>query len=975
MDAGRNPTDHERTASRLGRLRGVLLARRGAPASGVLLLLLGGVLASADTPLWWFGGSLLLAAAVLFSRAFDPELSALGARLREPRRVLGRERQPLSLLTELLCMAVVVWVASVMMSEIASGERPVSHDHTIHYFKAWQLHRDFLPHGKLYGWSHRWFAGYPVNYLYPPGADLWVNAVHALCLGLLDFSSAYALAFFLFHVFTGLAVYRLGRVVGSPAVGMVAAIFCLTDLSDFRMGGWDYTIEYGVWPQTLSLDFGLMALCSLPRIVEGRKLAPLGAFGIWIGLSIISHPIQLIVLALLLLATALAAAFAEHVRAATAVVRLLLAYALSLLVAALWLIPFLSCRSETNAMGVWWDSTYEMGKGLLALDAFPGTLGYVLAFGVLAIVVMLRSRRFSLLLIALMALCIPAVSNATFVDELHLPMLSAAFVKVQFIRLSTMVKPFWFVLAGYFLVAVLSRARTLTLGSDTQRARSADESYVKSAVLAAVVGLLTLPVLVPSAQAFWARHVKKSMTTESDRPYLRDRVALEKWLKRSLPKDGFYRVGIFMGHNHELMDLGTEINRPIYKRGFTPASDFVYQMQTSDPAVLRAINLRFAISKVLLPEDDFESVANFGIYTVYRFKTWQPLPFQLIEGEGDVKLERFSDEEIVLRAGDGAKGKLRLNVSYFSRWHAYRDGTPVPITMTFLRESPQDTGFITVPLTKGRYRFAFEPTLGDRLAVPLGFLGLILCGLLIAADKRERGFAWLRRPLAALAERLDRLSESRWSGRRVWLLWTGAALVLGVGVALSEWRPALELQELDGVAVKRVLFDFLEGLSQASANLEYHDANQPCLRQGDRLVCRDEQGNLDNERYVGSSPAAIKEYTMVRCIRARPEKDSLLSITYPDVPVGDAIVGYYGIERAGRMMYKRRPVQFRVMVGGKSLYDGKTESDNKMHWFQVSLTDMRREWTQVVFSVRADDVNKRYFCFYAQMVDLKKSAR
>lgn len=974
MDAGLNPTQER--ASRPRRLRAALLARGGVPIVSVVLAALGTLLACNGTPLWWFGGSLLLAALVLPLRAFAPELAGLRAALAQPRRVLGIELRPLALLTDLLCIAIVTSIASVMMSEITGGERPVSHDHTIHYFKAWQLHEHFLPHGKLYGWSHRWFAGYPVNYLYPPGADLWVNAVHAAMLGLVDFSHAYALAFWLFHVFTGLAVFRLGRIIGGPWVGLCAAILCLTDLSDFRMGGWDYTVEYGVWPQSLSLDFGLMALCSLPGIAQRRTLAPLGAFGLWMGLSIITHPIQLIVLALLLLATALAAGFAEGVRAATAVFRLLLAYALALLVASLWLIPFLSSRGETNAMGVWWDSTYEMGKGLLELNAMPGTLGYVLAFGVLAMVVMLRSRRFMLLLTALMALCIPAISNATFVDELHLPMLSSAFTKVQFIRLSTMVKPFWFVLAGYFAVAALTYARKLTLGGGDAAVPAGerrDESYVKSALLAAVIGLLTLPVLVECAQAFWTRNVKKSMTTESDRPYLQDRIALEKWLKSSLPKnDGFYRVGIFMGHNHELMDFGTEIDHPIYKRGFTPASDFLYQMQDKDPAILSAINLRYAISKVYLPAEEFDTIVTFGIYTVYRYKFWQPEPFQLIEGQGHVKLERFGDEEIVLRADAPASGKLRLNVSYFSRWHAYRDGRPVPITLTYLRESPLDTGFMTVPLAPGRYRFVFERTLGDKLAVPLGLFGMLLCAALIASDSRKRLLAGLRRALDAVSERLDRLSEPRWSGLRAWSLAVASLLVLGVGVGLAEWRPALEPQELGPIAVDDVRYDFLEDLSDATANLEYHDSNQPCLRQGDRLVCRDELGNLDNERYIGSTPAAIKEYTMVRCIRARPEKDALLTINFPEVPVGDAIIGYYGIERAGRMMYKRRPVDFRVMVDGKNVYDGKTQSDNKMHWFEIPL-ELKHEWTSVSFAVRADNITRRFFCFYAQMVDLKKA--
>ena len=119
----------------------------------------------------------------------------------------------------------IVLIATRDDGEVTAGERPVSHDHTIHYFKAWQLHEYLLSRvASCYGFSHRWFAGYPVNYLYPPGADLWVNAVAALSFGWLRFSQAYAVAFWLFHIFTGLALYRFGRLVGGPLVGLLAAI-------------------------------------------------------------------------------------------------------------------------------------------------------------------------------------------------------------------------------------------------------------------------------------------------------------------------------------------------------------------------------------------------------------------------------------------------------------------------------------------------------------------------------------------------------------------------------------------------------------------------------------------------------------------------------------------------------------------------------------------------------------------------------
>jgi hypothetical protein len=110
---------------------------------------------------------------------------------------------------------------------------------------------------------------------------------------------------------------------------------------------------------------------------------------------------------------------------------------------------------------------------------------------------------------------------------------------------------------------------------------------------------------------------------------------------------------------------------------------------------------------------------------------------------------------------------------------------------------------------------------------------------------------------------------------------------------------------------------------------------------------------------------------MVRCIRARPEQGALLSIGYSDVPVGDAIVGYYGIERAGRLMYKRRPVEFSVHVDGQLAYAGYTQSDNKMHWFKAPLERQPRRRATVVFSIRAENVSKRYFCFDAQMVNLR----
>ena len=964
-----------RELGRFARLRARLAGELGLGVIALGFAIGGVVLAFSPTPLWWFGGALLAAAATLGVRALGARLTTAHAWLRRPRTLAGRTIVPSALGLELFYVALVCAVGSVMMSEILGGERPVSHDHTVHYFKAWQLHQYLVNHQHWLGWSHNWFAGYPINYLYPPGADLFINAVYAAFLGLLSFSQAYAVGFWLFHLLTGLSLYAFGRRVGGPHVGVIAALLCLTDLSNFRMGGWAYTVEYGVWPQTLALDFSLLALCSLPGLCERRSAAALGWFGLWMGLAIITHPITLILLVLLLVAAGLAAGFAHGVQAGTALLRLLLGYGLSLLVSALFLIPFLDSRAEANQMGVWWDTSFEMGKGLLDLQALPGTLGYVLAFGMLALVFMLRSRSFALLFTAFTALCIPAVSNSTFVDELHLPAFAAAFGNVQFVRLSTMVKPFWFVLAAYCLVAVLGRARELLIArAEAEPARDNGASPARAAALSAAVALLTLPVLVPAGEAFWARHVRKSLTTESDRPLGADRIGLERWLTTQLPRDHFYRVGVFTGHNHDLFDLGTIIGRPIYKRGFTPASNFIYQPNENEPMVLDAVNLRFAISKVYMPPEQFEQLVTFGRYTVYRYRPWKHQPFTVFGGKGDVRVESFRDEEIVLRAGPGSHGKLRLNVSYFSRWHAYRDGVEVPITLTYLRAAEDNTGFMTVALQPGRYRFVFERTWGDRASGWLSLLGLALCAALIASERRGAlavRLSVLGRLLVGLDRWTDRISGPRWARARLILLCVFAGALLALGIVLATVRPALELTGLPGTKIARVRYDFLENLWRASANIEYAERNQPCLRQRDRLICRDELGNLDTERFIGSTPAEIEEYKSVRCIRARPEENAVLSVSFPRVPAGHAIVGYYGIEREGRLMYRRRPVSFQIHVDGQPLYSGETEADNRMHWFNARLDPNNRARKTVTFSVNAPNISRRYFCFYAQMVDLQ----
>jgi hypothetical protein len=908
---------------------------------------LAGLCLAAPAPLWWFGVALIFAGLAWIGAPFHPNA------FKNLRRS-GRWIAPLG-----VCL-----VAALMMPDVLFGDRPVSHDHPVHFFKAWQFEGSLLARGELFGWSNRLFAGYPVNYLYPIGPDLWVTLFYALGAGMLSMSQAYSVAFFGCFAFSGYAVYRLGeRVTGSHLIGFVAGALFLTDSGSFRYGGWAYTVEYGVWPQTLSLSFALLAIARLQELLEGRSWRPVALYGLFMGLALLCHPMPLLLFPLVVvlavglhMANAMRGETIAQVGPGMGLWRLAIAHIVGAVIAAAWLLPFFSVKSMADRYGVPWLSSYQIASRLMSGDLFEGTAPVLWVATVAGCVMLWRSDALQRRFLPWLMLALLAVGISSIADELHFDAFTDAVSHIQFSRVTILMKPFIFVAAA---VAVVGACRWLMPEGEPP---TSIEARWRRAVTVGCLALVLAPIGAAFGVHFYTTSLDRELKTLSERGDQEDRDALVSYLNAQPSVGPLERVAFLTSfHEHGAIDIATSLTRPVYKTGFTPCSNYLYKMRSGSPSLLEQLSVRWVVSTKDKAEKVFEEEARFGRYRLYRFTRFDVNPL-VVKGSGEVTLVRFDDEEIVVDAGPDAGGFLRLPVSWFPRWTATRDGASVPLEAWAHPADKKRTGFISAPLAPGRTIFRFERSDLDRYApllLPLGLLFVLLLAL-AAGPLRSLG-----RALDWVGLALDRRLV-RWPHFAPWVLGVTCLLVLGAGVGLGAWTPAMDYEGNTEVEIGEVAYDFLEELSDASVSVLAEPEPRQCDWRLDRFVCRPPEWY-----HVTSRPERIESYSFRRCISAHPLKEGPLEIRFPDVPVGDAIVGYVGVAESGKRG-KGRPVDLLIEVGGEKLLKKTSRREARRNWFHRPLDAKHRGVdgvTEVVFTVSAQDPRHRHLCFYAQMID------
>lgn len=922
------------------------------------------------SPIWWIGAGLILATSAHALTVAAPTLTRAWAWLSRPRTLAKIEYHPSTVLTEVAIFIGFLALAAVIMPEAALGDRPIDHDHTVHYTKAWRLQHHFLSQGRLIGWSDSWFAGYPAQYLYPIGADLWIVLINVFTLGLLGFSGAYGVGVFLFWALQGWAVYLFSRAGFSRTTGVLAGMLLMSDTGTFRFGGWVYSMKWAVWPQLFATALAMIALSKLPVIVRRGRAWQIGFFGLFAGLALISHPAMILFLACAAIAAILALWLSPLIDERIAsLTRIIAGFGIAGLIGAAWLLPFLSVRKSSTPYGMQWNTAESMGIQLYSLDIFPGTWAPIVALGGLGLIGALASRRFSHTFVGLFTIILLTASSSTFLSQLHLTDLLDSLTFVQFQRFSMMIKPLWYLLAAYSAIGALAHANAWV-----SRERSgADESLTDASTWrehglslgARLLLIMTLcaPVIFHFGYTWSKQHLARELTEASTRPYKADRASFVAWSKQHMlvgPQQSARMLIKTSKHDHSFVDLGTEIDVPIYKTGFTPAATYKFKPESDDPALLDALNVRWVLSVGRKQsKKNYTFIKSFGKLHLYELETWSPDPFEIISGEGDVEVISLSEEKQVFRAKPGADGIIRFNTSDFPRWSIKRDG--VPLTITPVRvTNDKKTGFMSVPLAPGEYVLEFERRGLDHFAKLIGLIGLLIALLLLSSElaalRKTRGFELIE----SLGTKLRELDRSRpLIAQAIGIIGVGACLI--GAVLLGSWTPEISKahKELANKSSSTPVYDLVENTSNATVFIERNGAVKRCQRVTDAHFC----GGYAWEDIKIHSFIDERDKVWRRCIWAHPRPNSTVVLQFDDVPSGASLRGYYGIGLFGK---SGAPVDVSAFIDGQEVFTGKTTRDGEFETIDVDLKD-DGSTHQLQLRVSAKETGKRHFCINAQI--------
>ena len=237
---------------------------------------------------------------------------------------------------------------------------PAGGDMGAHVWAPAFLRDHLLPEGRITGWTHDWYAGFPALHFYFP--------LPSLLIVLLDVVLPYGIAFKVVTV-SGLvampvAAWAFGRLAAlpfpAPALFAVATVPFIFDRHYTIWGGNAPSTLAGEFSFSIAVSFALLFLGVLARGIRTGKGLPLAA--VLFACTAVSHllPTAFAVGGALIL---LAVHLAPWTNGRRRFVYIAAAGLIGTAIAAFWFVPFIARLPYSNDMG--WERTYIYIENLL----------------------------------------------------------------------------------------------------------------------------------------------------------------------------------------------------------------------------------------------------------------------------------------------------------------------------------------------------------------------------------------------------------------------------------------------------------------------------------------------------------------------------------------------------------------------------------------------------------------------------------
>jgi hypothetical protein len=829
---------------------------------------------------------------------------------------------------------------TILYGRLLIGDFPVNHDHPVFLYRAWNTGAQILASGSFSGFSTMMFAGYPANALYPMGTDLLVCVLRAISFGLASWETAYCWALFLCVLSYPMALYALGRRFAGSWAGLAAGLLAIVDRGAWLQSGWHFNLDWGVWSMGLSFSLCLWSLWSLDRLLKRAKPGNFLSTAGFLAGAILCHPMAVPILGvtwpLYLAVTALSGKLgAPGLWLPRVVGASLLGFGLC----AFWLIPFVGRSEWFEPLAYAWIPFEPVIRGVLdgtLLAQFgPG----IFVAGVIGLILAIRQENSFAWFLLIVAGFLVFFASTTFLLAFGILDKFPSIAHLQLERFTYVIRTALLLGCGMLLQIVLktsdpARSNTTLRSSLLRQGRRLLLVAMLAPFFLYMVRIGPVPYLAPFKPLVWS--------SESS-AYKDLRAAADYLNAQDSSRLGRVVVMSHM-HDHLLVSLPVYTGLPIFKVGFTPENNYRYKFESRDAKVWQAVNVSHVLSFGPTRRPDVTEEKRFGKLFLYRFHGFDPARAHL-EGPGSVTVERDEPEAMDLRLdGTGPDSRLIVHTGRYALWEAELAGETIPISGASIGDSPDL--FMALPGRDGLIRLRYRNGALEWTGAILSWLSLLVVLLVLAARSmdrvRRRVLAWVA-PVAVPV-------------RDATTLITLAIGALGIVYLVIR----LLLPASPAIPGRRVVTDLSRHIAEANAEVVRPSGSQPCKPfDGARIRCPGPEWNYAGRKII------VAKQLLRQCIWLHPIQGAKFSLHFPDIPLGDHIQGYFGMDDASVYPPGHHDVNLTVLLDDSEL--GRFTCPSRSGWFAWEAETPGHRGTSGRITIQSDApfTGRRHFCFTA----------